>query len=328
MRARHPSRLRSASPRVWATWCLVGVAWLVGRVPLRMLFPLGICLGRLAYRVAGPRRRITERNLAACFPELDGNRIAALARKVFQAVALGVLEVCVAWLNPKRGLGSRIEVRGAHHFREAVAKGHGVVLLGAHFATLDIISSALADFGCIDVMYRRNKNPVLEWLQVRGRRHYFAGVVERQDTRAVLAALKAGRAVWYAADQDYGAKHSVFAPFFGVEAATITGTARIAAFNGSPVVLLSQHRNYRQRSWTITFSPALKRFPTGDDRADAIRINRLIENEIRKRPHQYLWLHRRFKTRPPGAPPFYAPDDLSSRECSPRRPVRPPGGGQ
>ena len=266
---------------------------------------MGKCLGRLAYRVAGARRRITERNLAGCFPELDRNQIVALAAGVFQAVTLGVLEVCIAWLNPKRDLRSKVTVHGADHFREAVAKGHGVVLLGAHFATLDVISSALADFGCIDVMYRRNKNPVLEWLQVRGRRHYFPGVIEREDTRAVLTALKAGRAVWYAADQDYGAKHSIFAPFFGIEAATITGTARIAALNNSPVVVLSHRRNYQERSWAITFSPAIERFPTGDDRADAIRINRLLEAEIRKHPEQYLWLHRRFKTRPPGEPPFY-----------------------
>ena len=266
---------------------------------------MGKCLGRLAYRVAGARRRITERNLAGCFPELDQNQILALAAGVFQAVTLGVLEVCIAWLNPKRDLRSRTKVHGADHFREAVAKGHGVVLLGAHFATLDVISSALADFGCIDVMYRRNKNPVLEWLQVRGRRHYFPGVIEREDTRAVLTALKAGRAVWYAADQDYGAKHSIFAPFFGIEAATITGTARIAALNNSPVVVLSHRRNYQERSWAITFSPAIERFPTGDDRADAIRINQLLEAEIRKHPEQYLWLHRRFKTRPPGEPPFY-----------------------
>jgi len=114
------------------------------------------------------------------------------------------------------------------------------VLIGAHFATLDIISQALADLGGIDVMYRRNKSPAFEWLQVRGRRSYFKNVIERGSTRTVLRALKSGRAVWYAADQDYGAKHSVFAPFFGVPAATITGTARLAAFNGSLVIMMSQ----------------------------------------------------------------------------------------
>ena len=116
-----------------------------------------------------------------------------MARRVFEAVALGVLEFCVVWMNPLRDLRGRMKVVGVEHFRAAMAQGRGVVLLGAHFGCLDIISQALADLGRIDVMYRYNKNPVLEWVQLRGRRHYYRGVIERQDTRAVLQALKSGR---------------------------------------------------------------------------------------------------------------------------------------
>ena len=237
-----------ASPRMWPSWCLVGVGWVIGRLPLGMLFPLGKHLGRIAFRCWGRRRRITETNLRLCFPELDAPEVTAMARRVFEAVTLGVLEFCVAWMNPLRDLRGRMKVVGAEHFRAAMAQGRGVVLLGAHFGCLDIISQALADLGRIDVMYRYNKNPVLEWVQLRGRRHYYRGVIERRDTRAVLQALKEGRAVWYAADQDYGGKHSVFAPFFGVEAATITAAGRFAGLNGSPVVMLSHHRDYDERS--------------------------------------------------------------------------------
>ena len=277
----------------------------MGRLPLGVLFPLGKYLGRLAFRVWGRRRRITETNLRLCFPELGAAQVTAMARRVFEAVTLGVLELGVAWLNPRRDLRGRMKLVGVEHFRAARGQGRGVVLLGAHFACLDIVSQALADLGGVDVMYRFNKNPVLEWVQLRGRRHYYRGVIERQDTRAVLQALKSGRAVWYAADQDYGAKHSVFAPFFGVEAATITATARFAALNGSPVVMLSNHRNYAERSWTIEISPPIENYPTGDDQQDAHRINQVIEKEIRKHPEQYLWMHRRFKTRPPGEPGLY-----------------------
>jgi KDO2-lipid IV(A) lauroyltransferase len=154
-------------------------------------------------------------------------------------------------------------------------------------------------------MYRFNKNPVWEWLQVSGRQHYFDGVVERQDTRQVLKRLKAGRSIWYAADQDYGAKHSVFAPFFGVPAATITATSRFARLNGSPVVLMTTHRDIRAHRWRIEFHPALSGFPTGDDVADATTINALLEAHIRRQPEQYLWVHKRFKTRPAGEAPVY-----------------------
>ena len=290
---------------MWPSWCVVGVGWVIGRLPLGVLFPLGKRLGRIVFRCRGRRRRITETNLRLCFPELDEPTVTAMARRVFEAMALGVLECCVAWMNPLRDLRGRVRVVGVEHFHDAMAEGRGVLLLGAHFACLDIVSPVFADLGRTDVMYRHNRNPVLDWLQLRGRRHYHRGVIERRDTRAVLRSLKSGRALWYAADQDYGPKHSVFAPFFGVEAATITATARFAALNGSPVIMLSQHRNYEERSWTVEFRPPLEGFPSGDDQQDARRINQAMEREIRKRPEQYLWLHRRFKTRPAGEPPFY-----------------------
>ena len=283
----------------------MGVGWVIGRLPLGVLFPLGKYLGRIGFWIGSRRRRITETNLRLCFPELDAGQVTAMALRVFEAVMLGVLEACVAWMHPGRDLLGRMEVSGVEHFRDAMAQGRGVVLLGAHFACLDIISQALADLGGIDVMYRYNKNPVLEWLQVRGRRHYYRGVIERRDTRAVLQALKSGRAVWYAADQDYGKKHSVFAPFFGIEAATITATGRFAGLNDSPVVMVSHHRDYDARSWTISFGPPIEGIPTGNDQNDACRINQVVEAEIRKHPEQYLWLHRRFKSRPEGEPQIY-----------------------
>ena len=149
---------------MWPSWCLVGVGWVIGRLPLGVLFPLGKHLGRIAFRFWSRRRRITETNLRLCFPELDAPGVTAMARRVFEAVTLGVLEFCVAWMNPLRDLRGRMKVVGAEHFRAAMAQGRGVVLLGAHFGCLDIISQALADLGRIDVMYRYNKNPVLEWV--------------------------------------------------------------------------------------------------------------------------------------------------------------------
>lgn len=294
-----------AAPQVWPTWCLVGIGWLIARLPWAALFPLSKQLGRVAFRLRGTRRRITETNLRLCFPELDSTERQAMARSVFEAVALGALELCVAWLNPKRGRGHPVRVEGAEHFHGALAEGRGLVLLGAHFAVMDIIAAPLADLGPVDVMYRRNRNPVWEWLQVRGRSHYFDGVLERKALRPTLRALQGGRAIWYAADQDYGPKHSVFAPFFGVSAATITATAQLARHNGSPVLMMSQHRNIKERTWTIRFEPPLADFPSGDAQRDATAVNQAIEQAVRRCPAQYLWLHRRFKTRPPGESGLY-----------------------
>jgi len=293
------------SPRVWGTWLLVGLGWLIARLPLRALMGLGRLLGRASYHLAPARRHITQVNLALCFPELDAAERERLARRTFEHVGVGALEVMVPWLNPKRDLTGRTTLRGVEHLREAQALGRGVVLVGGHFTAIDIVSQAVTRAVDIDVMYRENKNPVWEWLQVTGRRRYFPGVIERADARTILGRLKAGRTIWYAPDQDYGARHSVFAPFFGVPAASITATSRLARFNDSPVVLISHFRDWDTATWSVQFSPMLEGFPSGDELADATRINQLVEREVRRHPEQYLWVHRRFKTRPNGAPKLY-----------------------
>ncbi len=300
---------------MWPSWLLVGFAWLVARLPLRWLLWCGARLGDLGYFIGGSRRDITLTNLGLCFPERSGEH-EAMAREVFQQVAMGTLELAIAWLNPKRDLLQHCDIEGAEHLQAAQERGQGVVLVGGHFAVLDTIAQALSSFPNIDLMYRHNKNPVFEWLQVQGRRHYFDGVYERQDTRPILRSLKQGRTIWYAADQDYGAKHSVFAPFFGIPAATITATSRLAKLNGSAVLLLSQHRDVANLRWRLCFTPALEDFPSTaakgqEEQAaieDATRINALLEAEIRKAPTQYLWLHKRFKTRPPGESSLYRRD--------------------
>ena len=293
------------SPRVWPTWIAVACAWLIAHLPTSWIFGLGRGLGTVAFHIASPRRRVVLTNLTHCFPELDQQARHRLARKVFQEVTTGAIELMMPWLNPGRDLRPRFEIHGQEHLDAAIAQGRGVIVVGAHYAVMDVISQPLGDLGYLDVMYRFNKNPVWEWLQVNGRKRYFDGVIEREDTRQVLRRLKRGRAIWYAADQDYGRKHSVFAPFFGVQAATIVATSRFARLNNSPVVMMRQVRDWDRCGWTITFSPIIEHFPSGDDEADARRMNQLIEEEVRKCPEQYLWLHKRFKTRPEGEPPFY-----------------------
>lgn len=283
----------------------VGAAWAAARLPLPWLMALGRSVGAGAYHLARGRRRITEVNLALCFPELTGAERQDLARAAFVHAGASLAEMILVWLNPGRPVEHRFTIAGVEHLERAQAAGRGVILLGGHFSCMDIASRPLTRIVDLDLMYRENKNPVWEWLQVRGRRHYFDGVIERDDTRQVLRRLKRGRTLWYAPDQDYGRKHSVFAPFFGVPAATITATARLARFNGSPVVLMTQYRDLSSLAWELRFHPALEDFPSGDDLADAARINRVIEEAVRARPEQYLWAHRRFKTRPAGEPRPY-----------------------
>ncbi len=228
-----------------------------------------------------------------------------MIRGVFQHVAVGALETMVVWLNPGRDLSGRVAIEGLDHLRSAQAEGRGVLLVGGHFTSLDVLANAVSRAVDLDVMYRENKNPVWEWLQVRGRRHYCDGVIERADIRQTIRRLKAGRTIWYAPDQDYGPKHSVFAPFFGVAAASITATSRLARMSGSPVIFASHFRDWDTMTWQVNFSAPLEGYPSDDEVGDAARVNHLIENAIRAHPEQYLWIHRRFKTRPPGDAKLY-----------------------
>lgn len=286
----------------------MALGWVIARLPLSWIFKLGTYLGRLSHRFGRSRRLITQTNIRRCFPELNQAQQELRTRRVFEAVGIGALELTIPWLNPQRDLSQRFDIFGQEHLDEAVALGRGVILVGGHYAVMDMICQYFANLKYVDVMYRANKNPVWQWLQLRGRKHFFEGVIERSDTRQTLRRLKQGRAIWYAADQDYGRNHSVFAPFFGIPAATIIATSRFAKLNNSPVLLLRQTRDQANRRWQIHFSAVLDNFPSGDDSADAAHINRLLEADIRQQPEQYLWLHKRFKTRPIGEGAFYPRD--------------------
>ena len=292
------------APKFWPSWILVLIAYVVARLPLSWILALGRGLGHLAYHLAASRRHIAEVNIKLCFPELGDHERARLVKDNLLHTGMGLTEATIPWLNPKRNLRKHTSVVGLEHLQAATVAGKGVLLLGGHYTCIDITCQPLGDAN-IDVMYRANKNLVWEWLQVRGRCHFFDHVIERSDMRQTLSLLKSGGSLWYAPDQDYGRKHSVFAPFFNLPAATIRATSRLARATDAKVLMLSVFRDPSRAHWTLTFDPVLDNFPSGDDVADASRINQLLETHIRVHPAQYLWVHRRFKTRPDGEPSVY-----------------------
>lgn len=295
-------------PRWWPTWGLIALMWLGSRLPIRVQWQLGRWLGLLAWKLARSRREITETNIRLCFPELSAREQAALVRKSFIANGIGVMELGLAWFRDPDDLADITRVHGLEHYRRALAEGKGVLLLGGHYSTLDLGGSLITRYIEADVMQRDHNNPLMNAVMTRARERRYGTVLSSRDLRGLLRCLRQGRTVWYATDQDYGRKDIVFAPFFGIPAGTITATARIAARSGCRVVPFSHFRREDQPGYDIYFQPALENFPSGDDLADATRTNRIIEQEIRKAPDQYLWMHRRFKTRPERSDPgFYPP---------------------
>ncbi|WP_313087626.1 lipid A biosynthesis lauroyl acyltransferase [Pseudomonas sp.] len=294
-------------PRFWPLWVGLGLLWLVIQLPYRVLLLLGRGLGVLMYRFARSRRQIARRNLQLCFPELNEQARERLLRDNFASSGIAFFEMAMSWWWPRGRLQRLARIEGLEHLQQAQAEGQGVILMALHFTTLEIGAGLLSQCHTIDGMYREHKNPVFDYVQRRGReRHNLdATAIEREDVRAMLKVLRAGRAIWYAPDQDYGRKQSLFVPWFGIDAATVTATSKFARLGRARVVPYTQERLDRGAGYRLVIHPPLADFPGESEEADCRRINDWVEEAVRQRPEQYLWAHRRFKTRPAGEPSLY-----------------------
>ncbi|BAU72943.1 lipid A biosynthesis lauroyl acyltransferase [Metapseudomonas furukawaii] len=294
-------------PRYWALWLGLGLLWLVTLLPYRVQLGLGRLLGALMLRVAGSRRGIARRNLELCFPELSSSERARLLKENFASTGIAFFEMAMSWWWPRERLARLSHIEGLEHLQKAQADGRGVILMALHFTNLEIGAALLGQVHTIDGMYREHKNALFDFIQRRGReRHNLdATAIEREDVRAMLKVLRAGRAIWYAPDQDYGRKQSIFVPLFGIEAATVTATTKFARLGRAIVLPFTQRRLEDGSGYRLVIHPPLEDFPGESEEADCLRINQWVEAAIRECPEQYLWAHRRFKTRPEGAPRLY-----------------------
>lgn len=287
------------APRHWPTWIWIGLLRQLVRLPRRWQMHLGALFGWLLYHLARERRHVCEVNLRLCFPELSDAARAQQVRDVFHHNGIGIMEAAMAWWAPDTWFRQHYTLKGREHLDAALSEGRGVILLGAHFSTLDLGGLLFSFEYPVDAMYRRNNNAVLEQVITRGRQRFFGQAIERSDIRSVIRNLKKNHIIWYAPDQDFGLHQSVMAPFFGVPAATITATSRMVSLNQSPILMLAQHR-LPNGDYELELFPIITPFPSGDDLADATRINAELERAIRKDPAQYMWVHRRFKSHPLG----------------------------
>lgn len=274
--------------------------WLIAYLPFALQIRLGQTLGLLSFHFARSRRHICEVNLRMCFPDLSDKEHAALVRKTFDSNGIGMIEICMCWFRDPEVYRNRVKVFGLENIEAALAKGKGVLMIGAHFSTLDFGGTLISLFVNIDVTYRGNDNPLFNEVMIRGRQRLYGNVIDRQDVRSSMRSLKSGHILWYAPDQDYGAKYSIFVPFFGNEAATITATSRYANFNNSEVLMCRHYRNEDNSGYHLHFDKVIDDYPSGDDSKDALRMNQLVEEAILVQPDQYMWLHRRFKTQAAG----------------------------
>ncbi len=286
---------------------VLGLLWLLHWLPMGVQHRLGLGLGALLWRFGRSRRRIALRNLALCLPEKTPAEREAIARAHFGWLGRSLLERGMLWYASRERLARLIEVEGDVRLAERSARP--VMWLVPHFLALDAVGVGLLlnqdrHAGSI---YQAQSNPVFDAAMRRGRLR-FGGVqiyARHEGARALMRAIRQGDAFFNLPDMDFGARDAAFVPFFGVPAATLLAPSRMARALDMVVQPVVGEMLPGGRGWRLRVLDPWPDFPTDDPVADAARMNRWIEQEVRRLPEQYLWVHKRFKTRPPGEPGLY-----------------------
>ncbi len=293
-------------PQYWGIWIAIVWLMLLAILPWAVQHRLATFMGNLAFKYLKSRRKTTLRNLEVCFPEWSAEHLHHQARQVFVDMMLGVFETLNAWYCPKWFQG-RVSIQGLEHITEAQAAGKGVLLLGTHSTLLDAGGYICSQYFDPDVVYRPQNNPLFDMLIYRCRATIYGHQIDHDDMRGLIRQLQKGHAIWYSPDQDFGLKQGVMAPFFGVPAATVTAHRRLLKISKAVAIPLYFYRtgDVKDPRYQILIEPMLEDMPSKDELADATRVNEIIEQQLRIAPTQYMWFHRRFKTRPEGYPPIY-----------------------
>jgi len=287
------------------TRAALALVWLLRLLPLPLLAAIGNGFGRLLYLFGRTRRRVCLINLERCLPQLSPDARSALARRHFQAFARTFLERAILWWGSPARIKRLVRIEGMQYFE--AERGKPLILLAPHFVGLDMGAARLMQEFDIVSIYSRQKNKVFDAVLYAGRMRFGRVTLlsRQQGVRPALRAMQAGRPFYYLPDMDYGQRDTIFVPFFGVEAATITGVSRLARLAGARVLPCITRMLPGGAGYEVRFLPAWENFPGTSIEADTRRMNAFIEEQVRQMPEQYLWVHKRFKTRPPGEPPWY-----------------------
>jgi len=293
-------------PRYWLTWFGVGILWLIVKLPYPILYRLGCGLGRLAMRFMKRRVHVATRNLELCFPEMSADERHALVVKNFESTGMGLLETGMAWFWSNKRVARWMDVINFEPVYELQRQKRGILLIGVHFLTLELGARMFGMQSPGIGVYRPNDNPVIDWLQTWGRLRSNKTMLDRKDLKGMVKALKSGEVVWYAPDHDYGPRASVFVPLFAVDqAATTSGTWMLSRLSGAALVPFVPRRKPDGTGYELVMLDPELSPPLDDAETTAAWMNKIVEKCILMAPEQYMWLHRRFKTRPEGVPSRY-----------------------
>lgn len=294
------------APQYWPTWLGLGLLRVICWLPHSIVLGIGRLFGKLALRLAGERRAIVARNLELCFPEMSPREVENLTRKHFEALGMSLMEMGLGRWASDDSLAAMTTVSGVNHVLQALNDGKGVILLSAHFTTLEVSGRVLKlHIPPFDAVYRKNRSEFITAVLRAGRERSAATTIEKRDIKAMVRSLRQGRAVWYAPDQSYSRKGAEVVPFFGVPSMHTTATSTLARL-GKAVVIPFFPRRLPDGRYELHLLPPLENFPSEDLIADTQQYVRVLEDFIRLCPEQYFWIHRKFKDLPDGYPDYYA----------------------
>ena len=284
----------------------VFILWLIHFLPFRVIVWMGVGVGVLLHAFGKKRRRIATINLQKCFPAMNNEQRTKLVREHFKMFGRGLMERTVLWWGSAEQISSLIRVEGVEHF-EAI-KNKPSILLTPHFVGMDAGGQWIAQHTDTVCMYANQRSLYLTEMLLKKRSRFRNQRLysRQQGLRPILKGMREGMPFIYPPDQDQGVKDGAFIPFFGIPTATMTSVPRLAQMTGAKVVPSITRVLPGAAGYVLTFYPAWENFPSGDDIADARRMNEFIEQRILEMPEQYFWLHKRFKTRPEGEKSFYA----------------------
>ena len=291
-------------PKYFLTWILILLMRVGVFVPFRLQVLFGKIIGKLIYPVMTELRKTAYSNISNCFPDKKHPQVTLLVKQHFEAIGISLFETANAYFASDKKIKKMLIVSNEQHFTEALKKEGGIILLCSHFMPLMLGSRALLIKHTIANIYRPQNNKLFDQVMVKSYVKNGAVMIKSTDTRSIMKAINNSLPIWYAPDQDLGKNNSIFAPLFGIQTATASATARLAKNKNTRVIPYSFFRT--KHGYEMSFDKPLKNYPSGDAIKDASKTNQILEKQILKNPEQYLWIHRRFKTRPEGEESFYS----------------------
>lgn len=290
-------------PKFIPTWALIAVMWLGSKLPFSMQVLVGKGVGKLLYFILSRFKTIAFINISHCFPDKNPAAVKQLVKQNFESIGIAIFETANAYFAKTKKIQKLTTFEHQHHLTDALKKQQNIILLSGHFMPLMLSSRPLLIMCKIANIYRPQNNLLFDKVMRQSLLNNGADMIKAKDARALIKAIKSGTPIWYAPDQDMGEKHCVFAPFFNIQTATTTATARLAKIPNTVVIPYFFSRT--DCGYTASFGPPLQHYPSNDAIQDARTTNQILQHQILKAPEQYLWIHQRFKTRPQGEKKFY-----------------------